>query len=155
MEKTCKTCGAKKPIAEFPRLRTKKQGTASSARAHCLPCWSVINKTKQKQWREKNPEKDKINSIKYFLREILVPEKELPGLVQIWKERGLCPICMVKQQECFDHDHDTGQVRGLICKNCNSGLGMFGDRDPSILDRAAAYLRGAPISSPPNKKDDP
>ena len=38
-----------------------------------------------------------------------------------------------------DHDHSTGEVRGILCHHCNVGVGCFRD-DPAILRRAADYL---------------
>lgn len=53
-----------------------------------------------------------------------------------------CAICGVSagsRRLCVDHDHKTGKIRGILCGNCNSGLGRFKD-DPELLRKAAQYL---------------
>lgn len=40
----------------------------------------------------------------------------------------------------IDHDHDTGKVRGLLCNDCNIGLGKFKD-NPEYPLKAASYLK--------------
>jgi hypothetical protein len=39
----------------------------------------------------------------------------------------------------IDHCHKTGKIRGLLCKNCNQGLGQFKDNIDLLLS-AAKYL---------------
>ena len=56
-------------------------------------------------------------------------------------QEGKCAICVeeFEGEPMVDHDHVTRRVRGLLCKNCNTGLGMF--RDSQLLLRsAAAYI---------------
>lgn len=60
---------------------------------------------------------------------------------------GLCWICRIKlttktgttETICVDHCHKTGKRRALLCRRCNSGLGMFKD-DAEIVFRASIYL---------------
>jgi len=56
---------------------------------------------------------------------------------------GGCAICGRKESDfrlAIDHNHETGANRGLLCSNCNRGLGLFAD-DPARIDKAAVYLR--------------
>lgn len=60
------------------------------------------------------------------------------------KQDGCCAICGRHQQEiwrtlCVDHDHKTGKIRGLLCSNCNTALGLFQERR-GLLFKAMQYL---------------
>lgn len=52
---------------------------------------------------------------------------------------GLCTICRDREPSHIDHCHTSGRVRGFICGQCNTGLGMFRD-SPEFLRAAARYL---------------
>jgi len=58
---------------------------------------------------------------------------------------GVCAICKnedTKHKSNYfpvDHNHSTGEVRGLLCSTCNTGLGLFGDSIDTLMG-AAAYL---------------
>lgn len=61
------------------------------------------------------------------------------------KQGGQCAICMrhqtlFKRPLSVDHDHILKRVRGLLCPDCNGGIGLLGD-NPKILHRAIQYLR--------------
>ena len=59
-------------------------------------------------------------------------------------QNGVCAICGGVQRGVrpmgVDHNHTTGKVRGILCSECNTGLGKFGD-DIELLQAALAYLK--------------
>ncbi len=64
------------------------------------------------------------------------------------RQGGVCALCRQEWRGWggrtglhVDHCHRTGRVRGLLCGDCNTALGRFGD-DPVLLRRAAEYLEG-------------
>ncbi len=55
----------------------------------------------------------------------------------------LCEICQTREATAWDHDHDTGLIRGRLCSPCNTGIGGLND-DPELLRRAIEYLERPP-----------
>ena len=55
------------------------------------------------------------------------------------EQGGVCAICGRPDPEHVDHSHETGAVRGILCFNCNGGLGQFRDSIDALL-AAATYL---------------
>lgn len=78
------------------------------------------------------------------LRRYGVTVAEYERLIKV--QRGRCAICRTTDPGgghvsfAIDHDHISGHVRGLLCRNCNSAIGMLQD-DPDIIAAAAAYVR--------------
>lgn len=89
------------------------------------------------------PEKAKLYNIKYTYGVSAAEYKLLEE-----RTGGVCPICLRDPVETFnrnkwmviDHNHATGQMRGLLCHSCNIALGSFQD-DQERLRRAIEYLQ--------------
>ena len=61
------------------------------------------------------------------------------------EQNGCCYLCNKSEKELstklhIDHNHKTGKVRHLLCKKCNSGIGLFND-DPILLQKATDYIK--------------
>lgn len=102
------------------------------------------NKEYFKRYREKNSSIRKINSRKSYLKRvygITLEDFMLMGNNQNWK----CLICSkelspIKMLCCIDHDHASNRIRGLLCNECNVGLGNFRD-NILFLENAIIYLK--------------
>ena len=92
----------------------------------------------QRGWRDRNPLRAKSSDLKSRYGITLAEyEKLLVG------QSGKCAICG-QTDEWFslavDHCHETSRIRGLLCSQCNRGIGLFRD-SPDLLEKAAEYLR--------------
>lgn len=110
----------------------------------CKECVKENTRT----WRKANAEQAKLLGRRRRLKAYGLTEKAYAALLAA--QCGECAICRApcaqfKRGEPLhvDHDHETGQVRGLLCSPCNLTLGHFND-DPERLERAAEYLRAPP-----------
>lgn len=63
--------------------------------------------------------------------------------IMLQKQNYVCLICLKKDRLntklCIDHNHETGKVRGLLCRSCNLAIGHLND-NPYLCQRAAGYL---------------
>lgn len=94
----------------------------------------------RKEWRAKNKETLAIKSREKHLRiKFGITQNEYELLAS--KQNGICLICGKQPKKTFhiDHDHETGQIRGLLCCPCNQMLGLAHD-NPDVLESAAKYL---------------
>jgi Recombination endonuclease VII len=89
-------------------------------------------------WRVAN--KDKVEARRQE-RRYGISRDDLNALLA--RQRGVCGICKKKGRKLnVDHCHVTGKVRGLLCHNCNLGLGHYND-DPVLTRAATAYLEAS------------
>lgn len=140
--KTCKTCNKNKPLSQFP-----SRGVNGGVRPNCKPCFNE----QQRAWREANPDKIKKSwrkaSAKYVtperrrtktMRQYGMTNSDYDAILE--SQGGVCKICRQPSGRlAVDHCHTTDAVRGLLCRNCNLGLGNFKD-DLDIIQSAVLYL---------------
>ncbi len=92
-----------------------------------------------KKHYKKSPEKYKAKGRAYWLKSNYgISEEDYKRMIK--QQGGACKICLRVKPLHVDHCHHTGKVRGLLCKKCNTGIGMLHD-NVSLLLNAVAYLR--------------
>lgn len=126
-EKMCARCETVKPASAF--WKCKRNGLQS----YCKDCSMAYEKQRYPAGTPKPGKRARELRQKYDLT-----EAEYSAMFE--RQGGRCLICDVKKGRLdVDHDHETGQVRGLLCHRCNTAIGLFGD-DPNRMIVAAAYV---------------
>jgi hypothetical protein len=150
----CVDCGTPMPWVGRGRPRLRCDA--------CLPEWTKEDgRRRQNAWNAAHPEfaktKDKLRYrrnadvirkrklAEYYQRNHNITQEERDRLVAA--QNGLCMICKNPPEGRgkgdrlhIDHDHATGERRGLLCGNCNTMIGLAGE-DPAVLLAAVDYLR--------------
>lgn len=107
---------------------------------------NMIDKQHKEYYDKKKVDVPLYNRKRHLKLKFNITIKEYNKL--LLKQNGRCLICGKKELEdssikyfIIDHNHKTGDIRGLLCRKCNSFLGFVND-NPLILARAIKYLRG-------------
>lgn len=151
--KKCQYCKEEyQPLSFRDRIcsncRTHLKSIESQVRLSYHKSYYNLNKSKWPTYAEVKAKAtsshySRMAQIKYKFNII---EQELRDMMD--KQKGLCLICNDSltdpkrhrlNQFNIDHNHKTGEVRGLLCSKCNTGLGYLKD-NPKILREAADYL---------------
>ena len=121
-EKRCSDCREAKPLSEF----VMSNGRPFS---YCKPCHNLRGKKLKEKYG---------GSRSYHLRRRYgIDDVDVERMIE--EQGGVCAICLVGTPQHVDHDHGTGKIRGILCFNCNGGLGQFKDR-VDVLRNAVTYL---------------
>lgn len=135
-EIVCPKCRTPKEKKEFGKDSTTAKGISS----WCKLC----KKTWRAQHRKDNPEKyRKIDFERDLQKRYGIETSEYNRMFD--EQKGYCACCGQSHENFrnglhVDHDHATGQVRGLLCTQCNPGIGYFED-SIERLEMAIKYLK--------------
>lgn len=162
-EKLCKKCGKLKQKEEFVEIKNHKTKVIKQ-HGHCRKCCNTYRDVKRKNKRVilnsevgEFHDKRSITQIRNRLIRSSVKDNlniDYNFVTVDWYEYLLnyqnkcCAICKktigeVGKKLFIDHCHTTGKIRGLLCHNCNIGVGGFKD-DIGILKSAIEYIENPP-----------
>ena len=90
------------------------------------------------QWAIDHPDRKQATDRAYRLRrDYGLTANEVDAMIA---ERGSrCDLCHQVARLCIDHNHDTNEVRGMLCGSCNKALGLLGDNIVGV-QMAMSYL---------------
>jgi hypothetical protein len=123
VRKKCAKCKRIKLNDAFYKSNTNKSGL----RSYCIDC----GKNNAKHWRTSLPleKRKKMEREDHLRNKYNITPLNYDTMLKIQKYK--CAICFKKYSNKnkleIDHCHKTGNIRGLLCKSCNIGLGIFKD----------------------------
>lgn len=132
--KYCSGCKTDKPLTDFWKNKSAKDGY----QAWCNVCWRAVTTARRTGPKREIELRQRQNGHLKRKYGITIEEYE----VMLAKQNGKCAICgqvAGKKNLAVDHCHDTLKIRGILCENCNRGIGMF-KHETKRLESAISYL---------------
>jgi len=142
--KNCSKCNENLPWDSFRKRKSDGKLYLHSSCQNCnqinLNKWIENNKEHYLKVKKEGQNKFHHSCRKYERRGITKEQYE-----QVFKlQEGKCAICKSPPKDthdlAMDHNHATNEFRGLLCKECNRALGLFGD-NIEVLTNAVLYLK--------------
>ena len=140
--KKCTCCGKIKSQVEYYKRGECTRENPGKYRSHCKDCCSLKAAVRW-ETSEEFRDRGKNKSYKYNIKKNYGITEE--QYLKIFNEQnGFCAICKQKNYTqagrlVIDHCHKTGKIRGLLCRKCNSGIGLLKD-NVDLLKAAVQYL---------------
>lgn len=127
--KICTKCGKRRRAKKFSVVQGRW------LKSWCKDC----DRKNAKNWRRENPERAaEVGRAKKLRERYGMTTEEYDR--RYAAQEGKCLVCGAFMDRLHvDHDHQTKEVRGLLCDGCNGALGKVNDR-PDVLRKLAEYL---------------
>lgn len=151
MTKVCHVCKEEKAFEQFGLANNNKNGDGRAA--YCLNCSSTLTEREKtaivtRLWRKRNQEKhDKMHKNYSLQKTYGISVDKYNEMLQ--RQNSVCTVCgepstiMRKNGRihslCVDHNHETGEIRGLLCHTCNTLLGHI-ETNPQRIKLLEFYL---------------
>lgn len=138
--KKCTKCGEFKDEGEFYPRKDSKDGLNPQCKACVKKQYQSYTKRRKAVRDALRADTRKNLNLKYHYKLSLSEYEQM-----LRDQEGNCAICGrspdgFKRAFAVDHDHVSGKVRGILCPDCNRGLGGFRD-DLAIVEKAVEYLK--------------
>lgn len=150
--KPCSGCKQSKPIDAFGIRKDRNQRLP-----RCRDCMKAARRAWYRQNREYvaayQRDYESRTRRRAHLKKYGITPDDFDELMII--QSGACAACGGSQTYVavhldVDHCHVTGRVRGLLCRRCNTAIGLAKE-SPTLLRELAAYLRDRSAASAPTK----
>lgn len=145
VSKVCSACEERKLKYEFTNRGGKHKHLL---RSQCKTCTNDKTRGYQREyWHRARKDKPGVldgraEYSRWYKRLVKygITKEEFVAMVE--RQEGKCAICGGKQgmELRVDHDHSSGEVRELLCAECNSGIGLFKE-DVDIMRKAIKYVQ--------------
>lgn len=155
--KICSSCRREKPQSDFHKDVSRSDGLSNRCKRcrckypetiqkRCVACGDIFTASGQRKAQKYCGRTCQQLHIRYGIDEYKYEDLLISSNYK-------CAICGEEEkivdartgkiyELSIDHCHDSGKVRGILCGNCNAGIGHFKD-DIGILKRAILYLENS------------